>query len=111
MPLVTLEEERQVDLLDFKASLVGLVRVLARLCLKTRTQLRKLKKKKKTNPEPFNGGGRGYGAVVLGQEQSFGPEMRVASTDQGLHCDFFSSLGMVRLVAEAFSFEISGMVR
>lgn len=78
---------------------------------KNKNTTKKIKKKKKTNPEPFNGGGRGYGAVVLGQEQSFGPEMRVASTDQGLHCDFFSSLGMVRLVAEAFSFEISGMVR
>lgn len=58
-------------------------------------------------------GEEGMRGVVLGQEllESFGPEMRVASTDQCLHCDFFPSLGMVRLVAEAFSFEISGMVR
>lgn len=51
--------------------------------------------------------------VVLGQEllESFGPEMRVASTDECLYCDFFVPLGMVRLVAEAFSFETSGVVR
>lgn len=30
MPLVTLEEERQVELLDFEDSVVGLVRVQAR---------------------------------------------------------------------------------
>lgn len=51
--------------------------------------------------------------VVLGQEllESFGPEMRVASTDECLYCDFFVPLGMVRLVAEAFSLETSGVVR
>lgn len=51
--------------------------------------------------------------LVLGQGllESFGQEMRVASTDQCLHSDFFLSLGTVRLVAEAFSFKILGMVR
>lgn len=89
------EAEGQVDLWDFEASLVGLVRVqdsqprLHRETLsKNKNKTRKIETNKKTlkkkNPSYSMEGEEEKKAVVLGQGllESSGPEMRVASTDE-----------------------------
>lgn len=123
MPFVTPEAERQVDLWDFEASLVGLVRVQdsqPRLHRETLSKNKNKTRKIKTNKKPlkkkselFNGGRREEGCC-----SGAGATGVIWARDEGgfhrrelLYCDFFEFLGMVRLAAATFSFETSGMVQ